>query len=55
VGAGQNQVRITFVTTQDRILGRIISGLSLVLACGVFLLQRRDKKRADKSRLISAP
>ena len=55
VRAGQNQVRIRFVTTKDRILGRIISGLSLVLACGVFLLQRRDKQRADKSRLISAP
>jgi hypothetical protein len=54
VRAGQNQVRITFVTTRDRILGRIISGLSLVLACGVFLLQRRDTKKADKSRLISA-
>jgi hypothetical protein len=55
VRAGQNQVRIRFVTTKDRILGRIISGLSLVFACGVFLLQRRDKQRADKSRLISAP
>jgi hypothetical protein len=54
VRAGQNQVRITFVTTKDRILGRIISGLSLVLACGVFLLHRRDKQIADRSQLTSA-
>jgi hypothetical protein len=55
VRAGQNQVRITFLTTKDRIMGRIISGLSLVLTCGVVLLQRRNKPRADKSRLISTP
>jgi hypothetical protein len=55
VRAGQNQVRITFVTTKDRILGRIISGLSLILVGGLFLFQRRDKQRADKSPLISAP
>jgi hypothetical protein len=55
VRAGQNQVRIRFVTTKDRIVGRIISVLSLVLTCGMFLFQTRDKQRADKSRLISAP
>lgn len=46
VGAGQNHVRITFVTTHDRILGRILSLVSLVLAGGLFLFQRRDKQRA---------
>jgi 6-pyruvoyl-tetrahydropterin synthase related domain len=53
--AGLNQVRIRFVTTKDRIVGRIISVLSLVLTCGMFLFPRRDKQRADQSRLISAP
>jgi len=46
VRAGQNQVRITFATTKDRILGRIISLMSLVLAGGLFVLHRTEIRQS---------
>ncbi len=45
VNAGENRVRIIFATTNDRVLGRIVSGLSLVAVVGAFVLQRRNKLR----------
>jgi hypothetical protein len=49
MAAGENQVRITFVTTKDRIWGRIISGFFLLLTLGLFLRQRRNQSRVDSA------
>jgi hypothetical protein len=46
VAAGENQVRITFITTPDRILGRIISGFFLLLTAWLLLRQRPGRSRA---------
>jgi 6-pyruvoyl-tetrahydropterin synthase related domain len=45
VAAGENQVRITFITTQDRILGRTISGIFLLLTAWLLLRQRPGRPR----------
>jgi hypothetical protein len=45
VNAGENRVQVIFSTTKDRILGRIVSGLSLLTVVGALFLQKRSKLR----------